>query len=385
VERLREEVRVFVAEHAPRLPFKMGVRSPETPEQQQEMREWSAALFKAGWLGHDWPVAYGGTGVWDPVRDMLVGEELARRNAPEPPPCNALLSDALLHFGNDEQKTHWLPRIRSCEDVWCQLFSEPGAGSDLAGMRTSAVLDGDHYVVNGQKVWTTNAHWADMGYLLARTDPSVPKHRGISALMLDMRSPGVVVKPLRKITGGTDFNEVFLEDVRVPAENLIGEPGQGWQIATASLATERATAGASVVALRQAWEWLWARLSQARGGRAPLIDEGDVRHRMVELLARIEALDAATQMGVERYVDGHTRVVDAPFTKLFFGETYVAVAYAALELIGPAALVERGEDGAVDDGLWPDFFLYCRAYTVAGGSSEIMRNIIAERGLGLPR
>src|ERR1700752_2859088 len=173
-----------------------------------------------------------------------------------------LTSHALIHYGSDEQRRRHLPEIRSGRELWCQLFSEPGAGSDLASLRTRAVLDGDTYTVNGQKVWTTDGHWADYGYLLARTDSDAPKHKGISAFILDMSSPGITVRPLRELTGTSDFNEVFFDSVEVPAEAIIGEPGQGWAIANYTLGHERTSVGAAVVKLRLAIDGLIALASQ---------------------------------------------------------------------------------------------------------------------------
>jgi alkylation response protein AidB-like acyl-CoA dehydrogenase len=385
LDQYRLAVREFIAERGPKVPFRAGTRSPETPEQQQVLRRWTAELFAAQYAGASWPEEYGGLGGQDSDKHRVVAEELARAHVPELPGAIGLASTALLDFGTDEQRAKYLPKMRSGEQIWCQLFSEPGAGSDLAGMRTSAVLDGDHYVVNGQKVWTTNGHWSDMGYLLARTNPSVPKHKGISAFMLDMRSPGVTVRPLREITGTSDFNEVFFDDVRVPAENLIGSPGQGWAIANSSLGRERSGVAATVVVLRQYWASLWSRLRRTPAGTGTLADQADVQQRMADLYARVETLAAVVEASLERNHAGRAKPQDAAINKLFFSEVYTALAYAGIELLGSTAVFNEGDPDCVDDGLWQDFFLYCRVYTVAGGSSEIMRNVIAERGLGLPR
>ena len=380
LETFRAQVRAFIAGHAPKVKLRAGVRSPETREELATLRAWTARLFEAGYVGADWPEAYGGDPGHDVLRDVVVAEEIANAGTLQVPGGCTLAAQALLHFGTDEQRERYLPRIRSGEDLWCQLFSEPGAGSDLASLRTKAVRDGDHYVVTGQKVWTTNGQWADLGYLLARTDPEVPKHKGISAFVLDMSLPGVTVRPLREITGTSDFNEVFFDDVRVPAAAMIGKPGQGWQIANASLAHERSGVGGSVVTVRRNWESL-----VELAGRTERIDDAEVRDRLAAFAAEIQALSVHTKLSLQRWRDGQEQVTDAPVSKLAFSELNLRLAEYALSLLGPAGVLTEGDSGAVDGGRWQDAYLYARAYTIAGGSSEIMRNLIAERGLGLPR
>jgi len=381
LDEFRAEVRAFIDARAPRFPVKAGVRSPETEEDQEELRRWTRELFDAGYLGADWPVEYGGSGTDSGERDQIVAEELARAFAPLPPGGSMLAAAAILGFGTAAQKATHLPAIRSGSEVWCQLFSEPDAGSDLAGLRTRAVLAPDgsgDYLVTGQKVWTTNGQWADFGYLLARTDPDAPKHRGITAFAMDMRSPGLAVRPLREMTGTADFNEVFLDQVRVPASRMIGSPGQGWAIANSSLAHERSGVAANVVTLRELWRALWDQVS----GTNP---DADVRQRLLALHADVEALAALVQLGTERWRAGVPKIADAPMAKLMFSEVNLAIAETAVELLGPDGIFVEGDSRAIAGGRWQDAYLYARAYTIAGGSSEIMRNVIAERGLGLPR
>ncbi len=256
LESFRAEVRAFVTEHAPAIPRRAGVRSAENEAELNALKQWTARLFDAGYVGADWPAEFGGRDDRSAEHSVVVSEELARAGVPGVPSGSALASHALIHYGSDEQCRRHLPEIRSGRELWCQLFSEPGAGSDLASLRTRAVLDGDTYTVNGQKVWTTDGHWADYGYLLARTDFNAPKHRGISAFIVDMRNKGVTVRPLRELTGTSDFNEVFLDSVQVPAEAMIGSPGQGWVIANTTLAHERTSVGVAVVKLRLAIDGL---------------------------------------------------------------------------------------------------------------------------------
>ncbi|HVU71372.1 MAG TPA: acyl-CoA dehydrogenase family protein [Mycobacteriales bacterium] len=379
LDTFRAEVRAFIDERAPRFPIRAGVRSPEDGEQQQELRRWTAELFAAGYVGADWPVEHGGVADHDPRRDDVVAEELARAYAPGPVSGNMLAARALIAYGTPEQQSAHLARMRAGDEIWCQLFSEPGAGSDLAALRTKAERVGDDFIVNGQKVWTTNGHWADLGYLLARTDADVPKHKGISAFVVDMRAAGVTVRPLREMTGTADFNEVFFDDVRIPATNMIGAPGQGWAIANESLSHERSGVGAGVVALQQSFAALWQRRDAL-----PHLDAA-ATERLLELHAAIEALAALVRLGSERWQAGTPGITDGPMGKLLYSELNLALAELAVEVLGPDGILVEGDGGAIDDGRWQDMYLYARAFTIAGGTSEIMRNVISERGLGLPR
>src|ERR1700744_2340548 len=218
----RAEVRSFVEAHAPAIPRRAGVRTAQNEVEHKALQEWAARLYDVGYAGADWPEEFGGRGGRAPEHAIIVGEELARAQVPGVQSAGVLVSHALIQFGTEQQRRSHLPEIRAGRQNWCQLFSEPGAGSDLASLRTRAVRSGDAYTVTGQKVWTTDGHWADFGYLLARTDPEAPKHKGISAFILDMSAPGVTVRPFRELTGTSDFNEVFFESVKVPAEAMIG-------------------------------------------------------------------------------------------------------------------------------------------------------------------
>ncbi|GAA0556246.1 acyl-CoA dehydrogenase family protein [Actinomadura livida] len=385
LEEFRGQVRAFVAAHAPGFRVRSGVRSPENAAELAELQRWTADLYAAGHLGADWPEEYGGVPDPDPLRQFVVGEEIARARAPMPVSGGSLAAHALIEFGSDEQKRRYLPRIRSGVDVWCQLFSEPDAGSDLASLRTTAVRDGDEWVVNGQKVWTTNGHWARYGYLLARTDPEAPKHKGISAFVLDMGLPGVRVRPLRELTGTSDFNEVFFDDVRLPAGSLIGAPGAGWLIANTSLAEERNGVGVSVVQLQMAWQDLVDLARELVVDGRPALDLDDVRLDLARFRAEVDACALLAHTSMAQWRAGRERVIDAPATKLAFSELNLRMAEYAVSLPGAAGVLTEGDPEAVAEGRWQDAYLYARAYTIAGGSSEIMRNIIAERALGLPR
>ncbi|EUA39390.1 acyl-CoA dehydrogenase, C-terminal domain protein [Mycobacterium avium subsp. avium 2285 (R)] len=377
-------MRAFIAEFAPHIPPRAGIRSAENDAELQDLQRWTGLLYGNGYAGTDWPTEYGGRTDRTARHAIIVGEELARAQVPGVQGAGTLAAHALINFGTEEQRRRHLPRIRAGQEMWCQLFSEPGAGSDLASLRTRAVRDGDKYVLNGQKVWTTDGHWAHYGYLLARTEPDAPKHKGISAFLLDMSLPGVTVRPLRELTGTSDFNEVFFDDVSVPADAMIGAPGEGWKIANASLAHERTGVGAAVVKLRGALEAITALAHTATVQGRAAIENGWVRDRIGSLTADVEALSALTDANVHRWLQGRERPHDAPMAKLMFSEINLAIATFAVELGGEAGVLVEGDPQALADGRWQDEWLYARAYTIAGGSSEIMRTLIAERGLGLP-
>ena len=378
LEAFRSEVRAFIAEHSPGIKRHTGVRAPE-PELIPAIRRWTAALFEAGYLGINWPKEFGGRPDAHPLEAFVVSEEIARARTWAPIGAFALAAGAILQFGTAEQQDRFLPRIRRCDDIWCQLFSEPGAGSDLAGLQTRAVRDGDEFVVDGQKVWTTNGQHADMGYLLARTNPGAAKHQGITAFALDMRTPGVQVRPLREITGTTDFNEVFLDSVRIPAENVIGQVDEGWRVANSSLVHERSgVASGGVEMLRQLEDLA------VLAGDDGLADPA-VRQQLGELATRVHVNKAMSGLVQSRMLARTETAADAPLSKIFFSEINHDLAVAGVQLQGVDGLLTEGDPGAVADGWWQDAYLYARAYTIAGGANEVLRNLVAERALGLPR
>ncbi|MET0143911.1 MAG: acyl-CoA dehydrogenase family protein [Ilumatobacteraceae bacterium] len=384
-EAFRERVRTFIVKNAPDLPYRTGTRSPEDDHELALLRTWSAQLYAEGLVGADWPEEFGGRSGADPIEDFIVSEELKRAQAPVPIGAGSLVAHALITFGSPDQKRRFLPRIRSFEDVWCQLFSEPDAGSDLASLKTRATRDGDVYVVEGQKVWSTNAAFAGWGYLLARTDPDAVKHAGISAFVLDLSLPGIDVRPLREMTGTSDFNEVFLDGVRVPAEYLIGVENDGWRVATTSLSEERAGVGGNVAGLRQGFEALRSLARATPAGRRTAADDPLVRQALAGFATRIEIITLLARATVERRRRGEIRVQDAPIGKVSFAELNEEMADYGVGLEGAAGTLAGSDPDAVDGGRWQDELLYAKAYTISGGSNEIMRNILAERALGLPR
>ena len=381
----RQFVQAFIAENAPPVQTLTGSRAPIGERDLALSRAWGAKLFAAGLLGAYWPEEWGGEGdAYDRELDAIVTEELARSDAPNVPGVFPLAAHVLLTFGSQEQKERFLPKLRSFEHIWCQLFSEPNAGSDLASLQTTATWDPDgcEWLVSGQKVWTTYSSVADYGILLARTDLAAAKHAGISVFILDMRSPGVEVRPLREITGTADFSEVFFTDVRIPSEAMVGRPGDGWAIATSTLSAER-IGGAYGIACEQYVRRLVETARSLRVAGAPAVEDAGVRRSLARFYAMAKASQALAALN--RAPDRARSITGPPIGKLFFSELFVEIGVLAMSLLGTGALLDEGDPEAIADGRWQDMYLYSRVYTIAAGSSEIMRNIISERGLGMPR
>jgi alkylation response protein AidB-like acyl-CoA dehydrogenase len=349
--------------------------------------EWHRKMHSGGWVGITWPKEYGGRGV-KLEQSIVFGEELARVKAPTL--VNglgiALVGPTLMHWATEEQKQRYLPKILSAEEIWCQGYSEPNAGSDVAALQTRAVEDGDDFIVNGQKVWTSGAHHADMCILLARTDPSAPKHKGISYLLVDMHSPGVTVKPLVQMTGERGFNEVFFEDVRVPKKNLVGAKNQGWQVAVTTLAFERSSIGSassrdSTAAVRELATL--ARRIPRNGGSA--WEDSSVRQKIATLACEAAALRYTNLRQLTRRLKGLPPGPEGSGAKLVVSDLILRTAKFAMELLGPYSQFEQDAPFALEGGKWSYRMLGSRTMTIAGGTSEIQRNIIGERVLGLPK
>jgi alkylation response protein AidB-like acyl-CoA dehydrogenase len=380
---IRARTRELIARHDVGGRSRAGVRAPE-PGDIPRLRNWAAALFEARLLGVYWPVEYGGLAKPHPMHEAVVHEELARAGAPTPVGGGQLAATAIIEHGTATQKDYFLPRIRAGEHIWCQLFSEPGAGSDLASLRTRARPTDDGFVIDGQKVWTTNGQHADWGFLLARTDPDAPKHQGITAFALDMRTDGVDVRPLREITGTADFNEVFLDGVAVTVESVIGAVNGGWAVTTASLAHERSGVGGGVALFRAVDDLAGlAHEIDVDGVRA--IERHDVRQALGGFVADAHVSALLSAFGESRALHGTADVADAPLSKILFSEVNLAVAEYGMQLQGADGVRVEGDRHAQADGWWQDAFLYARAYTIAGGTNEVLRNVVAERSLGLPR
>jgi alkylation response protein AidB-like acyl-CoA dehydrogenase len=346
------------------------------------------ARFDAGLAWVHFPVGLGGL---DAPRNLQSAVDAAffRAGTPDNNPRRigiglGMAAPTILRHGTDAQRQRFLRPLWTGEEVWCQLFSEPGAGSDLAGLQTRAVLDGDTFVINGQKVWTSLAHRADWQVLLVRTDPSAPKHKGISYLLVDMHSPGITVRPLVQITGDAGFNEVFYDNVRVPKENLVGDLNAGWQVSIATLMYERVSGGTRHPVERTIGELLeLAKKVNFQGG--PAWKHPYVRQKLAQFAVEARCLRLSRYRSLSAQLKGKVPGAESSFGKLFATELNLRVAMFADEMLGAFANVEGGSLGAVEGGRWMHRTLAARGLTIAAGSSEIQHNIIGERVLKLPK
>lgn len=348
-------------------------------------RDWQRTLWEAGYLGLSWPRAYGGQEA-TLTQQVIVAEELARFRAP--PLINTIgltiLGPTLVVHGTDAQRQRFLPKILSAEELWCQGFSEPEAGSDLASLRTRAVLDGDELVVTGQKVWTSLAPIADWCFLLVRTDPDAPKHEGISYLLCDMRSPGVTVNPLRNAGGGLHFSEVFFDEVRIPRHQVVGELHGGWQIVRTTLEHERSGL-ANVASQEHTLERLWTTAAGLERDGRPAADDPVLARELARAWARIEGLRHLGYRTLSAQLAGRPPGPGASVGKLAASELRQDLAALALEIEGPLAQLAKRSPHVVDRGRWVATYFDALGHSIGGGTAEIQRNTIAERILGLPR
>ena len=349
-------------------------------------REWQRRLYEGGWAAISWPREHGGRGA-TVIERWLFEEQLDRVGAPRPAAGAYvdLIGPAILYHGTEAQRRRFLRRLLSGEDLWCQGFSEPGAGSDLGALRTRGERRGEEFVVNGQKVWTSYADIADWCFLLCRTEPEAPKHKGISLLLVDMRSPGVTVRPLRQMTGEAEFCEVFFEDVRVPADMMVGAPGAGWPIAMGILAHERGPVWTFTFQrqIRQSFEQLVRTARAHARGRTALADPV-VRQRLAQVYAEVTILRLIAYRSLTRLLRTGQPGIESSIEKVLGSETDRRLQEMAMEVFGLAALVAEGRH-AIEGGARARAYLYSRGETIMGGTSEIQRNLIAQRILGLPR
>lgn len=385
----RDEIRAWMAANVPGDWGTPQWPAPEDPDElDRQVREWGKKLYEGGWEGITWPREFGGRGA-SPIEQFIFQEELSERRTP---PTITIIGigmagPTIMAWGTAAQKTRYLKKILSGEEIWCQGFSEPNAGSDLAALQTTATPDGDSYVVNGQKIWTSVAHCADWCLLLTRTDPRAAKHKGLTYLIVDMKSPGIQVRPLRQITGDSEFSEIFFTDVRVPRSNALGQENNGWAVAITTLMHERVNIAAI----------LYTRIKQTlndvvdltrrlkRHGR-PLCEDPEVRRRLVRFYNSVE-----TQRLNNLRMRAHMTASEDPgpigsIFKLIWASSNQALLELPVAILGPYAELLPGSDARQDDaGDWMKLFLRARANSIEGGTSEILRNIIGERVLGLPR
>ena len=357
-------------------------------EQSLELRRaWERKLGEGGWLGVSWPKEFGGRGV-TAMEYVIYLEEMFRAEAPHPVDTLGLglVGPTVVDVGTDEQKRRFVQPILRGEVIWCQGFSEPNAGSDLAGLQTRADLDGDDWVVNGQKIWSSQAQNADWCALLARTDQDAPKHKGISFLLVDMTSPGISVRPIKQISGSSEFNEIFFDNVRVPKKNILGEPNNGWRVANRLLAYER---GVITMEMLAGYQTQWDEMREfarntKRNGR-PLIEDARIRERLAQSYTDIQLMRLANLRYITRYVRGEAPGAETSIMKLYWASTEQGLCDLAMSLAGPEALAMPGSPRAFAHDDWITKYLMSRVSTVYGGTLDIQRNIIAERIFGLPR
>ncbi|MBM4245792.1 MAG: acyl-CoA dehydrogenase [Deltaproteobacteria bacterium] len=381
--RFRDDLRDFLDRN---LPLEWRSRHPKEPwtdERRDLARRWQAKLAEGRYVALDWPKEWGGREASLAER-IIVQTELIRARAPRIIGHVGLdlVGPALIEHGTDAQKKRFLENMRTSRELWCQGFSEPNAGSDLGGLRTRAVLEGDHYVVSGQKVWTSVAEVADWCFLLARTNTDVKKHAGISALLVDMKQPGIDVRPLRQLTGEAEFNEVFFDNVRVPKENVVGRPGDGWKIAMGILAHERGPMWAFMF-----HGYMTEDLSQllALAKRRGLDRDPVFRQRLARAHGDIEIMRLLGCRSLTAESRGEHLGPRTSLEKLFGSELSQRVRELAMDVLGNEALVGLDDERAAWEGRWLRFYLFSRADTIMGGTSEVQRTVIAHQLLGLPR
>jgi len=385
----RDEVRDWLKKNLPRgwvERLRQGSDVPR-PEAYEFLRGWQRKMYDAGFVGLTWPKEYGGRGLTF-MEELILAEELALAKAP--PVLNILAigmaGPTIISYGTEEQKKRYPAKMLSCEEIWCQGYSEPNAGSDLASLQTRAVKDGEYYVINGQKVWTSLAHVADWMMLLARTDPDAPKHKGITYFLLDMKLPGITVKPLKQITGDPEFNEVYFDNVRVHESEILGGLNNGWAVGLATLMYERLALGFGLqVRLRIALDGLVELARNTKKNGTSATKDPVLRQKLAQLWIETEVFKYTGARAITKLLKGELPGPEASTGKMMWVEGHQRLQELAMEIEGPFSQLMRGSQWAKADGLWQHTFLRSRANSIEGGTTEIQKNIIGERVLGLPK
>ncbi|MFL6277403.1 MAG: acyl-CoA dehydrogenase [Blastocatellia bacterium] len=386
-QQFRDEFRDWLASNRPDGWEDQARRGEGSRERFDFLRAWQKKMFEAGWVGIHWPKAYGGRGA-TLVEQTIFIEEMARQNAP--PLINvlglSLLGPTLIAYGNEAQKQRYLANIMSADEIWCQGYSEPNAGSDLAALRTEAVRDGDHFIVNGQKTWTSFGHYADWCFAVVRTDPEAAKHKGLTYVLIDMHAPGVSVRPLKQMTGDAEFNEVSFRDVRVPVENVVGKINEGWNIAIATLMFERGTLGASLqITFKRQIERLMALSKELSHNGQPASQNPVIRQKLAQMYAETEIFRLNQMRTLTRMSKTGVPGPEGSIQKIFWSEMNQRMQQVAMEMLGPYGQLTDASDYAIDHGEWAHGYLRARGNTIEAGTSEIQRNIIGHFVLGLPK
>jgi alkylation response protein AidB-like acyl-CoA dehydrogenase len=394
-ESFRKEIRAWLEENLPEGWFEPGF-SMTTEERQQFNDTWTKKLFAGGWICAGWPVEYGGKGL-SLMDQVVLNEEFAKANAPLRADFfgDTLVGPTILQWGTDEQKKEFIPGILNGTIAWCQGFSEPNSGSDLASLKTSAVLDGDEWVINGQKVWTTQAMHADYVFLLTRTDPHAPQHAGISYMLVPMHQDGIEVRPITQVDGSAEFNEVFFTNARCPKDNVVGGVNNGWKVAMTTLGFERGSS--STTGYRRflkEWEFI---VKEAR--RVHKSDDELVRDALMKAWSKVKIMQINGYRSLTDALNNtHNAALLGACNKMFWSEAHRASTDLALDIVGmeaqiltgtgpvegPSGFLRRGRDDYPVSELQAAFF-FSRSETIWGGTAEIQRNIIGERALGLPK
>jgi len=386
-EALRQEVRTWLAAN---LPEAWGTPAFPTPRRMEDKiafaKTWQRKLYEGGWAGLSWPREFGGRGA-TVIEQLVFSEEYAAARAPDLVDIGvgpALTGPTLIQYGTPEQQRRFLPGILNGDEVWCQGFSEPNAGSDLASLRTRAEFRDDDAFISGQKIWTSYAQSADWCILLARTDPSAPKHRGLTFFLVDMRTPGITIRPLVEMTGVAWFNEVFFDDVRVPRANIVGAVNQGWGVAISTLTHERGGSSPHT-RLRRDLDQMIDLAKRTECGGQPLSRDPRVRQRLAQHFIEVEALKYTAYRDVSAVARGKPPGPAGSIFKLLWSELDIRMKETAVDLEGPYASLYVDSPHAIEDGKWQYEYLWSRAASIYAGTSEVQRNILAQRVLGLPR
>jgi alkylation response protein AidB-like acyl-CoA dehydrogenase len=376
-EEFRRIARSWLEDNVPAAPL----ASMDTAEGFEQHRAWERELSAGGWSAVSWPVEYGGQGA-NLIEWLIFEEEYYRAAAPGRVNQNGifLLGPTIIELGTDEQRARFLPPMAAGDEIWCQGWSEPDAGSDLAAIRSRAVRDGDDYVLDGQKTWCSRGAFADWMFGLFRTDPAAERHRGLTFIVVPMAADGVTVRPIAQLDGETGFAEVFLDGVRVPAANVIGEQDRGWKVAMATAGFERGLSLRSPARYTETAGRLVDLFGRVGGSADPA-----VRGEVVQAWMDAEAYRLHTYWTVSRIIDGGAIGAESSLNKLWWSEMDVRMHETALRLLGPAAELVEQAPGAVDDGRWLDGFLFALAGPIYAGTNEIQRNVVADRVLSLPR
>lgn len=384
-ERFRAKVADWLSRNLPAGWGTPAFRMPDSMEDEVSFgRSWQRKLYEGGWAGVSWPKEYGGRGA-SLIEQLIFCEEYARLRAPNLMSLGVgapLVGPTLIHHGTDAQKLRFLPKILAGEDLWCQGFSEPNSGSDLASLNTRAEIRGDELIVNGQKIWTSYARFAEWCILLVRTDVNAPKHKGITYVLVDMKTPGITIRPLKEMTGHAWFNEVFFDDVRVPRENVVGEINRGWQISMTTLGHERSVGAPHTRLMEDLRDVIEMARRRSPAGR---VEDSVLRQTLAQHYIETQILRFSGYRAITQVLRNGAPGPEGSVLKLFWSELDQRIHETAIEIQGLYSQLVRSCDRAIDDGRWQYELLWSRAASIYAGTSEVQRNIVAQRVLGLPR